>query len=531
MTSEKSTNYCLNNKFMSFKHFTTNFYLISLISITIIFCSCSSSEFEYTIESQLNPYKISPLTAQLKITTELPCRASIKVLGESPIDQTFETYSDSLSIPVVGLYPDTENKVVVTLNYEGGQIVDTVKIKTNRLPSKFPTVEINKLERKEMEAGMHGCDIHFANHGKFQSIPMIFDDQGTIRWYLDLSFHGTMVSPFQRLTDGTILMVGRQVIYELDMLGNILKQTSIDSNYGMHHDVLELPDGNLLICVGKRNAYIDLDGEQVQSDSDFIILYDRKNDKILKEWDLAKHLDVSRNDLNFFRKGDWLHMNGLAYDERDRSIVVSGKNQGLIKISWDDELKWIMSPTRNWGKAGRDGDGIDTNPFLLTAVNSEEKPYANNVQEGSESAEDFDFTWGPHAPKFLPNGNLLVFDNGAYRNFDKVNIYSRAVEYKINEDAKTVFQEWQYGKERGLELFSSIVSDADHLKNTNNILVSSGFLKPSGEHSAKIVEVDYATGKEVFEATLLYKNENGNRSGGWGQSDILYRSERLDLKY
>ena len=46
-----------------------------------------------------------------------------------------------------------------------------------------------------------------------------------------------------------------------------------------------------------------------------------------------------------------------------------------------------------------------------------------------------------------------------------------------------------------------------------------------------IIEVDYATGKEVFEATLYYKNLKGNRSASWGQSDILYRSERLELKY
>lgn len=233
-----------------------------------------------------------------------------------------------------------------------------------------------------MEPGLHACDIHFANYGKFNSIPIIFDDQGQIRWYLDLSFDGKMVSPFQRLKDGTILMVGRHVIYEFDMLGKQLKQTQIDQNYGMHHDVVELPNGNLLICVGKRNTYIDIDGEKIQSDSDFIILYDRKNSKILKEWDLAKHLDVTRNDLNFFRKGDWLHMNGLAFDEKDNSIIISGKNQGLIKISWEDKLQWIMSPKRNWGKSGRDAKGIDTKPFLLTAVNSEQKPYVYAVQEG-----------------------------------------------------------------------------------------------------------------------------------------------------
>lgn len=516
---------------MSFKVHSIYINLFCLIFILFVFNSCNNSDIEYSIETKVNPYKISPLTALLQINTESLCRASVKVLGETPIEQSFDTYSKNLNIPVVGLYPNTVNKVVVTLIFENEKVIDTIKIQTNKVPQQFPRIEINKLDRSNMESGLHACDIHFANFGKFNSIPMIFDDQGEVRWYLDLSFDGKMVSPFQRLKDGTILMVGRHVIYEFDMLGKQLKQTLINQNYGMHHEVLELPNGNLLICVGKRDAYININEESILSDSDFIILYDRKNSKIIKEWDLAKHLDVTRNDMNFLRPGDWLHMNGLAFVEKDSSIIVSGRNQGLIKISWNDELQWIMSPKRNWGKSGRDSKGFDTKPFLLTAVNLEGKPYNNDVQEGVVSTNDFDFSWGPHAPKILPNGNILVFDNGFFRNYNNQNNYSRAVEYHINETDKTLTQIWQYGKEKNNALFSSIVSDVDYLHNTKNILITSGFITPKVNHSAKIIEVDYATGKEVFEATLYYKNLKGNRSASWGQSDILYRSERLELKY
>jgi arylsulfate sulfotransferase len=54
---------------------------------------------------------------------------------------------------------------------------------------------------------------------------------------------------------------------------------------------------------------------------------------------------------------------------------------------------------------------------------------------------------------------------------------------------------------------------------------------PDKNYSAKIIEVNYATGEEVFEATLYYKTLRGNKTGAWGQSDILYRSERMQLKY
>lgn len=502
----------------------------SIIFILLLLNGCNKQP-DYLIEAKVNPNGISPLTAMLVITSKDSCITTFKVLGKSPIEQSFSKSSGIFGIPVVGLYPGIDNNVVVTLKFNYKEVKDTIKIRTSNIPNFFPSIEIDKIDRGKMESGLHGCDIHYADYGKFRSIPMIFDDQGIVRWYLDLSFVGQMVSPFQRLKNGNILMVDRFNIYEFDMLGRALSKTQINKNYGMHHDVVELPNGDLLICVGKRDAYLNIEGEQVLSDSDFIIHFDRKNSKIAREWDMAKHLDVRRNDLNFLRKGDWLHMNGLAYNAMDSTIIMSGKNQGLVKITWDDELKWILASKKGWNKSGRNNDGKSLTPFLLTALDSNGNTYSNDVQQGNKSAPDFDFPWGQHAPKILPNGNLIVFDNGASRNTDNENNYSRAAEYKINENQKTVEQVWQYGKERGDKFYSIIISDVDYLPQTKNILVTSGYIMPENDYSAKIVEVDYQTGKEVFEATLYYKTINGNKTGAWGQSDILYRSERMQLKY
>jgi len=224
-------------------------------------------------------------------------------------------------------------------------------------------------------------------------------------------------------------------------------------------------------------------------------------------------------------------MNSFEFDGRDSTIIVSGRNQGLIKVTWDDKLKWIMSPKQKWGKSGRKGKGYDTKPYLLTAINKEGSPYNKDVQKGIKSAEDFDFPWGPHAPYLMPNGNIIVFDNGSFRNYSNENKYSRAVEYKVNDNDKTFEQVWEYGKSRGVELFSTIVSDVDLLPKTKNILMTSGFLSPKNVHRAKIVEVSPEDNKEVFEATIFFKNINRDiNKPGWGQSDILYRSERMELK-
>jgi arylsulfate sulfotransferase len=503
------------------------YFVLAVLTLLLGFSGCVEPSYEYSIDPKLNPYGISPLTALIKVTSDKQCSASIKVLGDIPMEQSFDTYAKNLDIPVVGLYPNRTNEVVVTLKFEGGEVTDTVMITTDKLPEYIPRVEINKLDRSKMEAGMHLCDIHYAKNGTYDSRPMIFDDRGVVRWYLDLGFFGDIIWPIQRLSDGALLVAGRNEIHEYDMLGQLLKKSAIDKKYRIHHDIVEMPDGKLLMAVLKKGSYIQIEGERIESLNDFILLYNREKSTVEKEWDLAKHLDVSREIINPLTRSDWIHMNGLAYDPFDNSIIVSGKNQGLVKISWEDELQWIMSPKKDWGLSGRNDNGFDTNPFLLTAINSEGMPYDKKVQDGHESPADFDFPWGQHAPEVLPNGNVILFDNGYMRNFiPKVN-YSRAVEYKVNNENLTVQQKWQYGKERGKEFFSLLISDVDYLPVSKNILITSGFIY----HNAKIVEVDYPNNNEIFEATLYFKTLNGNKTFAWGQLDILYRSERFELQY
>ncbi|MEM7085733.1 MAG: aryl-sulfate sulfotransferase [Bacteroidota bacterium] len=502
-------------------------FSIALIFLLFTVSSCVDSVPEYTMEARLNPHGISPLTALIEVQSEAQCSASIKVLGDIPMEQSFENLGKNLEIPVVGLYPDSTNEVVVTLKFESQEVVDTVRITTEKLPEYFPRIEINKLDRSNMEPGMHLCDLHYAKNGTYDSRPMIFDDNGQVRWYLDLSFFGDIIWPIQRLSDGVLLVGGTNEIHEYDMLGNNLKKTAIDPNYRIHHDIIELPDGKLLMAVLKHDATIQVDGQRIKSFNDFIILYNRKESKIEKEWDLAKHLDVNRRIMNKMTLSDWIHMNGLAYDPSDNSILVSGKNQGLINISWEDELQWILAPKKDWGVSGRNGDGFDTYPYLLTALNANGEPYPKAVQEGDESPSDFDFPWGQHAPIIVPNGNVMLYDNGYIRNYVAKANYSRAVEYEVNKENLTVQQKWQYGKERGNEFFSLLISDVDYLPETQNILVTSGFIY----HNGKIVEVTYPENKEVFEATLYFKTLNGKKTFAWGQLDILYRSERFELQY
>ena len=307
-------------------------FLIScaLICLFLIFYLRQAPIASYEISAKTNPYEISPLSAQIVINSLEPGNVIVKVLGEQPLVHPAQEFTNSRNVEVLGLYPGRKNKVELSLNFTDYTVVDTVEIITEHLPDYFPDIQIDKISRKKMEPGLHFCDASFAQNGKFHTRPLFFDDQGEIRWFMDLSFFDLILYPIQRLRDGTILAAGKNSIFEYDMLGQLHKNKLFDKNIWIHHEVIELPNGHLLLAIGKGDMKVVLGGKEVHSQMDIIVEYDRKSEKYLKEWDLAKVLDVSRNDLNhkIGGVGNWLHMNGLEYNPKDSTIIVSGKHPG-----------------------------------------------------------------------------------------------------------------------------------------------------------------------------------------------------------
>ena len=81
----------------------------------------------------------------LHIKTDKPSSVSVKVLGDIPVEQSIEDFETNISIPVLGLYPNSLNKVEVTLDFEGGQQIDIIEIQTQEIPDFFPEIKVDKL--------------------------------------------------------------------------------------------------------------------------------------------------------------------------------------------------------------------------------------------------------------------------------------------------------------------------------------------------------------------------------------------------
>ncbi len=507
---------------------TSKHGLLALLTVTVVLLGCKKQRptgerlnFEdmlaQSVAITVNPSGNAPLSALLTCRTEEPSLLEITVQGDAPLQRTTTEYRFEQQVPVIGLYQGKNQvtvKVIDDLGNYGEQSFDVV---TDSLPSFVPDTRIIAYDETLAEPGWNFCEVSIGAGGAFKSYPIVVDQYGEIRWAMNAFSYPDLLFPWKRLPNGNLLTGIHEQLYEFDWLGNEVRSIAIPG-YHAHHEITPMPNGNILVAVDKLG---------LNTVEDHIIEI-TSSGMIVQEWDLRQILDVDRYDL-VLDSVDWFHMNAIFYSETDDCLIVSGKNQGIVKITRDNQLVWILAPHKGWGKAGMDGTGYETSDYLLTAVNGSGMAYPQDVQDGVVTNPDFDWTWGQHAPMLLPNGNLFVFDNGGGRKFDNNTFtYSRAVEYRIDEANQTIEEVWQYGKERGLELFALIISDVDALAGSNR-LMTSGIMFDPNQPYARVVEVSYPGKTVVSELSIDFHNELGAGTFAWGEFDICYRAERMDL--
>lgn len=465
---------------------------------------------------EMNPSGRAPMSARLVVQTSSPTTVVAGASCGSPY--VVEPAAANLvhDVHVVGLCVGDSTIDFTIIDDQGQYAEGSLPVSVAPPPEFFPNIVVRSSEPGAMEPGWTLSEFTLANNGVFNTYPLAFDDTGVVRWYLDLSEKGGILSPVHILANGNLLIPFGHTLSEYDWLGNEVNAWSIPSHW-QHHDVTEMPNGNFLVAV-------DVSGRDTVEDH--LIELDRATGQIVTEWDLRQILDVDRRSFGG-SDYDWFHMNSVWYSQSDDTIILSGRNQGVVKVSRQNELVWILAPHRGWGPAGMDGNGEDTSLKLLTAVDNAGNPLSPGVQDGGTLSPQFDWPWGQHAAMILPNGNLFLFDNGINRRFsNSPTPYSRGVEYEIDEASGTVRQVWTYGEERGPDFFSAIISDVDYLSATSNRLIMPGIVTTGAYPSAWVTEVTPG-GHVVFDAQLQFKNRYSTGEITWGNFDLVYRSERV----
>jgi arylsulfate sulfotransferase len=499
-----------------------------------------------------SPNPFCPLTPILTIQVDEPATVEMLIFDG---DKSFKNE--------VGLIPNTTHYLPI-LGVAAGRLANIslrlTDLAGNRttlpnatswaapeLPDEFPPLTVTINDASKMEPGITLLPINRWDQaaGVQDGWVVAVDERGEVIWW---AYSPLRLGQVERARSGR-LRVGMEQRWALEINAFGIPEvawwpSALDpastppwaypvSTEAIHHDIIELPpaaNGGRMLVLGLERRTFDfypadevdtsILAEDVEVAGDEILEIDFDG-TVLRRWSLFDIIDPLRicydsllgfwNPLYGTVTADWSHGNGLAYDaERDLILVSLRHQDSVIAFSRETgELVWILGDPGRW-----------------------EAPYSDYLLEPVQlGLSDFEWTYHQHAPKILPGGRLMLFDNGNQRAIPPLDPlapeqrYSRAVEYAINPETRRVAQLWDYGGPNE-QWYSMALGDADPLPLTGNVLVTDGFITdPLGVEpgsSARVFEVTRDDPAEiVFEARV--EDSDPESALLW----TIYRGERL----
>lgn len=451
------------------------------------------SNGDYTLQAPYivqDPYGNSPLTALVLFETTSNARVSVLVKGKdkyTDFSYQINTLQTHHEIPIIGLYPGIANEVELTITTDDGITASqSLVFQTEPLTNDFPARSLIVSRPEKMEPGWTLVNS--------ETYKYILDVNGDIRWFLSFKSNNILTI----LPNGNFLMAYLPTPpYSFGDPPDKLVETNLLGKFSylyftplIHHEIIAYHDSYL--------ATVD----------DKIYLFDPKVGTLENE-SLPLWQFFSPNRIfEYIEDSKWLHVNALVTGgDLDDDILVSARNQhAVILVDYlDKTIKWILGPPDDWPSEYQE--------YLFEA-----------------KGEDFEWFWMQHTPQVLPDLDknpdtidILLFDNGAFRNgltdLPENQQYSRLVHYRIDLKKHTVEQIWEYGKERGFELFSEIKGSSYYLAQTGHYLGTFAEVRSKWDvnrFDGVIIEVTEEK-EPVFEIRLT-----NTRS--------IYRSERVRLE-
>jgi len=518
----------------------------------LVMSSCASTQtastsapiFTVTPVVELDPNLTTPLAGLLTLTTDAPTRINIEISSEkNSWSVTPRLFSHSHSIPILGLRPDTTHKLKIQATTVAG-ITTTYKkqliVTTEPLPEGFPAINVVSQPGK-MESGYTLVEVvpEGNKNKEFGALIIIVDSLGEVVWYTI----GSRFTDVRQLDDGNLIFLTGNTARIINMLGDVKQEwrarktkknersKGIISTRAFHHELFPMENGHFLTLSIEKRSIPNFPTSETDANApkertvvagDLIVEFDSSGE-IVNSWSMLKMLQPQRigygslggywnSVLRGKKTKDWSHGNAVTHQPADDSIIVTLRHQdATVKFSRKTgEVIWIFAPHENWDKS-RFGK------YLLNPA----------------SDENYFFPYHQHAHEVMPNGNLMLYDNGSYgaSPFNptprRTKSFSRAVEYKINEKTKQVEIAWQYGQHAKKLYYSGALGDADYLPQTDHVLITHGSLATKEKiNSAVILEVTHTTpGKEIFKMTLF--DNAPELQGGWR----VYRAERIPDLY
>lgn len=293
------------------------------------------------------------------------------------------------------------------------------------LPPDFPTFQFKKTG--DVEPGYYYM-VAFYGYNPAIHYAMVIDDTGTVVFYRRL--YGSQDENFAPFDDDGLIVrtsFADRTYRVFDSTMTLQYSLSAINSFPDFHDVRIRPNGNLVVLASETREVdlLALGGAEDALVRGTVIQELTTQGDLVKEWrslDYQDQLPISDAiaAVAFTSEPvDYIHSNSIDIDT-DGNLILSHRNLSEVnKIYWDgDHFGDVI-----WRLGGKSP--------TIRILTAEDRPIS-----------------AQHDARRLPNGDLMIFDNGSYSKPR----YGRVVAYTINEAESTAVVAWQ--KDEG-ELYQS----------------------------------------------------------------------------
>ena len=395
------------------------------------------------------------------------------------------------------------------INWEGDGVLQS---STNLLTWKDIRSAINgqeistEIDHNYYRLRQHDYSLH-SNYSNNTDVALIDYDKNLVHLW---SNNFPMATSVYLQDDGSIIKSGRLPnvsftaggvggnIQKLDWNSNLIWNFDYSSETNcLHHDIEILPNGNILaiaweilseetaLALGRNPAYLNSNAYNVVWSESIIELQpDGTNDPIIVwRWNVHDHLiqdfDNTKDNYGVVSEHpelinfnypydddpDWLHFNGIDYNEELDQILVSSRHFHEIWVI-DHSTTPQEAATNTGGRSGKGGN------ILYRYGN----PQAYN--RGNTADQKLG---GPHNPTWIPKGylgegNILIFNNGTHRGYSSVDeikpplLDGGSYDIMQNQAFGPTNTTWTYDGQPSNTFYAAFVSGAQRLHNGNTLV-------------------------------------------------------------
>ncbi|MCB9489490.1 MAG: aryl-sulfate sulfotransferase [Deltaproteobacteria bacterium] len=453
----------------------------------------------------------NPLSRSIVVTTAEPMSLSARATtagepGYAPSFPSASEWGTRHEFLLAGLIAEKTFEVEILDADDPSRVLATTEFETSALPEHAPIMTVETYDKGAARPDRWALQSLFELGGKLpvgvNGFITLYDRLGRLRYYHEVNVDdtqpGMVVFGVTPMSDGSFVYSCDNKLYRVDRAGG--NSVYIDPQLGdeileeIHHQFyVDEASGQAAILYNERGPAYECDQTTLTQEAvgDGIARVNMSGD-VLWDWSAFDHQDVLSPVVpdvamcvlqrSSFGDGvvDWTHANSVYPTDDNTALIVSIKNLSeVVKINaFTGEIIWQL---------GAGGDF---------------------TWQGSEPVLERWF-WHQHDAKILPNGNVLLFDNGNCRSGTcPWGPWSRALELAIDEENMTVRVVYEHRVKMALAM-----GNADRLED-GNTWIGSGASKlsveatPAGDEVwSAAIDAGYQSRSLAYPALWVYPEE------------------------